>query len=50
MSAFLTKLWLILRSRLRSQARLEAENLVLRRQVLILSLMGWTAPCFDCWW
>ena len=37
MFAFLTKLLLILRSRLRSQARLEAENLVLRRQVLILS-------------
>ena len=36
MFAFLTKLLLILRSRLRSQARLEAENLVLRRQVLIL--------------
>lgn len=37
MFAFLTKLWFILRSRLRSRARLEAENLVLRRQVLILS-------------
>src|SRR5215475_5428513 len=37
MLAFLTKLLLIVRSRLRSQARLEAENLVLRRQVLILS-------------
>jgi hypothetical protein len=37
MFVFLTKLWLILRSRLRSRARLEAENLVLRRQVLILS-------------
>jgi hypothetical protein len=37
MLALLTKLWLILRSRLRSRARLEAENLVLRRQVLILS-------------
>ena len=37
MLAFLTRLWLILRSRLRSRARLEAENVVLRRQVLILS-------------
>jgi putative transposase len=37
MFVFLTKLWLILRPRLRSRARLEAENLVLRRQVLILS-------------
>jgi hypothetical protein len=37
MFAFLTKLLLIVRSRLRSRARLEAENLVLRRQVLILS-------------
>jgi hypothetical protein len=37
MLAFLTKLLLILRSGLRSRARLEAENLVLRRQVLILS-------------
>ena len=36
MRAFLTRLWLISRSRLRSRARLEAENLVLRRQVLIL--------------
>jgi hypothetical protein len=37
MFAFLTKLLLILRSRLRSRARFEAENLVPRRQVLILS-------------
>jgi hypothetical protein len=37
MLAFLSKLQLILRSRLRSRARLEAGNLVLRRQVLILS-------------
>ena len=37
MFAFLTKLLLVMRSRLRSRARLEAENLVLRRQVLILS-------------
>jgi hypothetical protein len=37
MFVFLTKLWLILRSRLRSRGRLEAEHLVLRRQVLILS-------------
>jgi hypothetical protein len=37
MFAFLTMLLLVVRSRLRSRARLEAENLVLRRQVLILS-------------
>lgn len=37
MSAFLTKVLLLVRRRLRSQARLRAENLVLRRQVLILS-------------
>ena len=37
MFAFLTKFLLIARSRLRSQARLEAENLVLRQQVSILS-------------
>jgi hypothetical protein len=37
MSVFLTRIWLVLRSGLRSRARLEAENLVLRRQVLILS-------------
>jgi len=36
MLAFLTKLLLLVRSRLRSQARLEAENLVLRQQVAIL--------------
>jgi len=37
MSAFLTKLLLIVRSRLRSQARMQAEILVLRQQVLILA-------------
>ena len=37
MLAFLTKLLLLVRSRLRSQARLEAENLVLRQQVLVLT-------------
>lgn len=36
MFAFLTELLLIVRSRLRSQARLQAEILVLRQQVLIL--------------
>ena len=35
--AFLTKLLLIVRSRLRSQARLQAEILVLRQQVLVLT-------------
>lgn len=37
MFAFLTKLLLVVRSRLRSQAGLQAENLALRQQVLILS-------------
>ncbi len=37
MSGFLSKLLLIARSRLRSQARLQAENLVLRQQVVVLS-------------
>jgi len=37
MFAFLTKLLLIARSRLKSQANLEAENLVLRQQVIALS-------------
>jgi transposase InsO family protein len=34
---FLIKLLLVVRSRLRSRARLEAENLVLRQQVIVLS-------------
>jgi len=37
MLAFLTKILLIVRSRMRSQARLRAENLILRQQVLILT-------------
>ena len=37
MFAFLLKLLLIARSRLRSRASLEAENLVLRQQVIVLS-------------
>ena len=37
MSAFLAKLLLVARSRLRSRASLEAENLVLRQQVVVLS-------------
>ena len=37
MRAFLTNVLLIVRCRLRSQVRLRAENLVLRRQLLILS-------------
>ena len=37
MFAFLAKFLLIVRSRLRSQARLQAEILVLRQQVLVLS-------------
>jgi hypothetical protein len=37
MLVFLTRLFLIVRSRLRSQARLQAENLILRQQVLVLT-------------
>ena len=37
MLALLTKVLLIVLRRLRSQARLRAENLILRQQVLILS-------------
>jgi len=37
MVEFLTKLLLAARSRLKSRARLEAENLVLRQQVTVLS-------------
>src|ERR1017187_9732096 len=37
MIGFLTSLLLVVRSRLRSRARLEAENLVLRQQVIVLS-------------
>src|SRR5271163_1870264 len=37
MVEFLIKLLLVARSRLRSRARLEAENLVLRQQVIVLS-------------
>ena len=37
MLAFLTKLLLVARSRLKSRVRLEAENLVLRQQVIVLS-------------
>ena len=37
MFAFLTRLLLVVRSRMRSQARIKAQNVVLRQQVLILS-------------
>ena len=37
MFAFLTKFLRVARSRLKSRARLEAENLVLRQQVIVLS-------------
>ncbi len=37
MLAFLTKLLLVARSRLKSRASLEAENLVLLQQVIVLS-------------
>jgi hypothetical protein len=37
MVEFLIKLLLVARSRLKSGARLEAENLVLRQQVIVLS-------------
>ena len=35
--AFLTKLLLVARTRLKSRAKLEAENIVLRQQVIVLS-------------
>ena len=38
MFAFLTKLLLDARSQLKSRASLEAENLVLRQQVIVLSV------------
>jgi hypothetical protein len=37
MLAFLTQLLLVARSQLKSQASVEAENLVLRQQVIVLS-------------
>ena len=37
MVAFLTRLMLMLRARFKSRARLEAENLVLRQQLLVLN-------------
>jgi hypothetical protein len=37
MFAFLAKLLLVARTRLNSRARLEAENLVLRQQLIVLS-------------
>jgi len=37
MFAFLLKLMLIVRTRLKSRASLEAENLALRQQVIVLS-------------
>jgi hypothetical protein len=37
MLAFLTKLLLVARTRLKSRAKLEAENIVLRQQVIVLS-------------
>ena len=37
MLEFFTKLLLVARSRLKSRARLEAKNLVLRQQVIVLS-------------
>ena len=37
MVEFLIKLLLVARSHLRSRARLEAENIVLRQQVIVLS-------------
>jgi hypothetical protein len=37
MFGFLTELLLLARSRLKSRARLEAENLILRQQVIVLS-------------
>jgi hypothetical protein len=37
MFALLSKILLVVRSRLKSRARLEAENIVLRQQVIVLS-------------
>jgi hypothetical protein len=37
MVGFLIKLLLVSRSKLKSRARLEAENIVLRRQMIVLS-------------
>jgi hypothetical protein len=37
MLAFLIKFLLVARTRLKSRARLEAENIVLRQQVIVLS-------------
>jgi hypothetical protein len=37
MVAFLTRLMVVLRAHLKSRARLEAENLVLRQQLLVLN-------------
>jgi hypothetical protein len=37
MFAFLIKLLLVVRTRLKSRANLEAENIVLRQQVIVLS-------------
>jgi len=37
MFVFLIRLLLVARSRLKSQARLEAENIILRQQVIVLS-------------
>ena len=42
MFAFLLKLLLRARTRLESRASLEAENLVLRQQVIILSRKAWS--------
>ena len=42
MFAFLTKFLLVARSRLKSRASLEAENLVLRQQVITLSRKSWS--------
>ena len=45
MFAFLTKLPLVARSRLKSRARLEAEILVLRQQVIVLSRKSRSRVC-----
>ena len=45
MVEFLIKLLLIARSRLKSRARLEAENIVLRQQVIILILQSRGLGC-----
>ena len=45
MVVFLTRLLLILRARFKSRERLEAENIILRQQVIVLSRKSRTRVC-----